>query len=185
MDLDITFNDKTIRTSVYIKMNLHDQLLLSEGVCCQLGIVHYHPDIQKLNGGRKKSAEHHKIITATISTVRVRLCKLYASFLNRAQLLDRVQIQEGHQMTMPLMLEPDSSLEESAGLQVVDGLLESGEDGEAHILVANTTGLELGSVIEATPISVPDQIIEDDTCLSHAHLSNRHWRCPTKARASS
>ena len=84
----------------------------------------------------------------------------------------------GHQMTKPLMLELDSSLEESAGLQVVDGLLEPGEDGEAHILVANTTrftqnieqGLELGSVIEATPISVPDQIIEDDTCLSHAHL---------------
>ena len=63
MDLDITFDDKTIRTSVYIKMNAHDELLLSEGVCRQLGIVHYHPDIQKWNGGRKKRAEHQKIKT--------------------------------------------------------------------------------------------------------------------------
>ena len=63
----------------------------------------------------------------------------------------------------------------------MDGLLEPGEDGEAHILVANTTGftqnieqgLELGSVIEATPIGVSDQTIEDDTRLSHAHLDEK------------
>lgn len=33
MDLDIEFDDKTLRTVVYIKMDPHDQLLLSEGVC--------------------------------------------------------------------------------------------------------------------------------------------------------
>ena len=33
MDLDISFGDKTMRTAVYIKMDAHDQLLLSEGVC--------------------------------------------------------------------------------------------------------------------------------------------------------
>ena len=32
MDLDITFGEKTMRTPVYIKMDAHDQLLLSEGV---------------------------------------------------------------------------------------------------------------------------------------------------------
>ena len=177
MDLDITFDDKTIRTSVYIKMNAHDQLLLSEGECRQLGIVHYHPDIQKWNGGRRKRAEHQKVKTATVPTVRVRLVQTLRLLPQQSTVI-KVQIQEGHQMTKPLMLEPDSSLEESAGLQVVDGLLEPGEDGEAHILVANTTGftqnieqgLELGSVIEATPISVPDQITQDDTRLSHAHL---------------
>ena len=45
MDLDISFGDQTMCTPVYIKMDVHDQLL-SEGVCRQLGIVTYHPDVE-------------------------------------------------------------------------------------------------------------------------------------------
>ena len=33
-------------TPVYLKMNAHDPLLLSEGVCHQLGILKYHPDVK-------------------------------------------------------------------------------------------------------------------------------------------
>lgn len=43
MDMDISFADKTMRTTVYMKMDARDQLLLSEGACRQLGIVSYHP----------------------------------------------------------------------------------------------------------------------------------------------
>ena len=32
MDLDISFGEKTLQTAVYIKMDAHDQLLLSKGV---------------------------------------------------------------------------------------------------------------------------------------------------------
>ena len=46
MDLDISFSDQTMCTPVYIKMDAHNQLLLSEGVCRQLGIVPYHPDVE-------------------------------------------------------------------------------------------------------------------------------------------
>ena len=46
MDLDITFNDTAIKMPVYIKMDAHDQLLLSEGVCHQLGIIAYHADVE-------------------------------------------------------------------------------------------------------------------------------------------
>ena len=46
MDLDVSFGDKTMKTAIYIKMDAHDQLLLSEGVCRQLGIISYHPDVQ-------------------------------------------------------------------------------------------------------------------------------------------
>ena len=45
MDLDISFGDATMRTPVYIKMDAADQLLLSEGVCRQLGIVTYHDEV--------------------------------------------------------------------------------------------------------------------------------------------
>ena len=44
LDLDINFNDKTMNTAVYLKMDAHDDLLLSEGVCRHLGIVTYHPN---------------------------------------------------------------------------------------------------------------------------------------------
>ena len=37
MDLDIAFKEKTMTTPVYIKMDTHDQLLLSEGVCLSSG----------------------------------------------------------------------------------------------------------------------------------------------------
>ena len=45
MDLDTTFEGKTLTTPVYIKMDAPTQLLLSEGVCRQLGILSYHPSI--------------------------------------------------------------------------------------------------------------------------------------------
>ena len=48
MDLDITFNGKTMCTPVYIKMDALDQLRLPEGVCRQLGIVSYHPEVEDL-----------------------------------------------------------------------------------------------------------------------------------------
>lgn len=47
LDLDVSFGEKT---AVYIKMDVHDQLLLSEGVCHQLGIITYHQNIQRWQG---------------------------------------------------------------------------------------------------------------------------------------
>ena len=37
IDLDLTFEDTTMKTPMYVKMDAYDQLLLSEGVCRQLG----------------------------------------------------------------------------------------------------------------------------------------------------
>ena len=39
IDLDIGFDGHMIRTPVYVEMNARDALLLSEGVCHQLGII--------------------------------------------------------------------------------------------------------------------------------------------------
>jgi len=47
LDLDINFHDKTMNTAVYLKMDAHDLLLLSEGVCHHLGIVTYHPSVSR------------------------------------------------------------------------------------------------------------------------------------------
>ena len=45
LELDVSFNDHTMMTDVYFKMDASDQLLLSEGVYQQLGIVTYHPEV--------------------------------------------------------------------------------------------------------------------------------------------
>lgn len=50
MDLDISFDGKTMRTPIYIKMDTPEQLLLSEGVCRQQGIVSYHHNIALWRG---------------------------------------------------------------------------------------------------------------------------------------
>ena len=45
LDLDISFDNVTMRTPVFVKMDARDPLLLSEGVCHQLGIISYHPSV--------------------------------------------------------------------------------------------------------------------------------------------
>ena len=66
MDLHITFDGTEMITPVYIKMDAKEQLLLSEGVCRQLGIVSYHPDVKS----RCKKGKD-----AQVPLVRVRLTR--------------------------------------------------------------------------------------------------------------
>ena len=46
LDLDVSFQGKAMSTPIYAKMDAREQLLLSEGVCRQLGIVSYHQDVE-------------------------------------------------------------------------------------------------------------------------------------------
>ena len=48
MAMKVSFGDKTIVTTVYVKLVAPDKLLLSETVCCLLGIVSYHPNVQSV-----------------------------------------------------------------------------------------------------------------------------------------
>ena len=45
LDLDVEFGGKSMNTPVYVRREAKDQLLLSEGVCRQLGIIAYHPEV--------------------------------------------------------------------------------------------------------------------------------------------
>ena len=50
IDLDITFNGVTMKTPIYIRATASEQLLLGEGVCRQLRIISYHPDVSDRKG---------------------------------------------------------------------------------------------------------------------------------------
>ena len=60
VEVDISFDDRTKKTAVYVKMDAPKQLLLSEGVCRQLGILIYHPDVQPGNGDKNNSRLKHR-----------------------------------------------------------------------------------------------------------------------------
>ena len=65
IDMNITFDGMTMRTPVYVKLDAPEQLLLSEGVCRQLRIITYHPEVlikkqssgTQANGGQTQSRE--------------------------------------------------------------------------------------------------------------------------------
>lgn len=55
LDMDISFTDKLLHRTVYIKMDAHDQLLLSESICRQLEIVSYHASIDTRESLKKQA----------------------------------------------------------------------------------------------------------------------------------
>ena len=73
MEMDITFQGKTIKTNVYIKMDAIDQLLLSEGVCHQLTIVTYHDSVFS----QKTSKRGKSTTAAAVPSIRVSLIQSF------------------------------------------------------------------------------------------------------------
>ena len=180
MDLDVAFGSTQMTTPVYIKIDAHDQLLLSEGVCRQLGILQYHPDVETWGGGRKKSTpatnkpkppsepatpsslpaeETPGAEEAKVPTVRVNL-------VQSVQLLPHQSLVVEVTCSFAGDGENDDSAayllgltELKSGLQVEPSLLSlSAEDG-VLAMINNPTGcsmaLEGGSLLgEATPVTL-------------------------------
>ena len=74
VEVDISFYDMTKKTAVYVKVDAPKQLLLSEGVCHQLGILIYHPDVQPGNGDKKQlKAKAQEVSECKVPMVRVQL----------------------------------------------------------------------------------------------------------------
>jgi len=70
MNLDINFEGKTMRTPIYIKMDAHDQLLLSEGVCRQLGIISYHEKVEGVRGGKRQRKGLEEVWMALLAVAK-------------------------------------------------------------------------------------------------------------------
>ena len=59
-----------MRTPVYIKMDAHDPLLLSEGMCRQLGLISYHSEVRerrKTNDKAQGVGESEEVLVPSIS----------------------------------------------------------------------------------------------------------------------
>ena len=169
MDLDLAFGDLTMRTPVYIKMDAPDQLLLSKGVCRQLGIITYHPDVQKWRGGRKKQPPSAAIEKAKVPMVRVKLVQSIQLSPHQSAVV-QVQVDTCGNDD-PVYVEHDPYFEYETGLRVDDVLLQPSGEGRAQIVVANPTaftqvadrGTTLGEVIAAAVVE-PNDPLEPEEC---------------------
>ena len=165
MDMELAFDGKTLCTPVYIKADAHDQLLLSEGVCRQLGILHYHPEVEPWRGGRKRQrsrpqvasrpgpaapSENEASVTpegrpssphspdAGVPTVRVRLVQSLRLLPHQGATV-AVEVDDCNSLEVPktVLLRPtDDSL-----LQVHDSLLQVGKHHSTCVQIFNPTGV--------------------------------------------
>ncbi len=159
VDLEITFMEKTMKTPVYVKMDAPEHLLLSEGVCHQLGIQAYHPAVVAEEPGRKEEGGKP---TCRVPTVRVRLVQSVRLLPNQSVLADVELTGETlAESKTPLLLEPYPELEEDLGVQVAEAVVQPSGGGMGKVLLTNCLGFtqkaEQGMGIgTASPVEVMD-----------------------------
>ena len=130
--LEIIFGERAITTSVYIKMEAHDPLLLSEGVCRLLGIISYHPEVRC----SRKISVADPSWEAVVPMVKVQLIQS-AKVLPQQGVLVTSKVEKALEGTW--LLEPDPDLEDF-GVCAQEFLLQTG--GElVHLVLTNSTGI--------------------------------------------
>ena len=132
MDLEVIFGERAITTPVYINMEAHDPLLLSEGVCCQLGIISYHPEVR----WSRKISVADPSREAVVPMVKVQL-------MESAKVLPQQSVQVTAKFEKALegtwLLEPDPNLEDF-GVCAQESLLQT--EGElVHLVLTNSTDI--------------------------------------------
>ena len=172
MEVEISFQGKAMKTTVYIKMDAPDQLLLSEGACRQLGIVTYHPSLHQL--GRIQNPVDSPVCESESSNKQTTLVPCV-----RVSLVKSLKLPPNQSAVVPVRVEGDfdpagqttfvkshRELEKDTGLIVKDALLPHPENGLTHIVVTNLSGFT-GNVSAGTPVGVAEPVqvssSEDET----------------------
>ena len=174
LELDVSFQDRTMTTDVYVKMDASEPLLLSEGVCRQLGIVTYHPGV---NASQTPAQE----VGATVSVPTVKVQLVQSVKLppkpDKSVIADVSWKREG--LKGPLLLEADPLLQLSCNVHVADAYVSDAdaEKGTAKVVLTNYLGFtqrlergeEIGRVLpvdlvepEKTSEGVVLQVVTDE-----------------------
>ena len=162
LDLDITFEGKTMKTAVYLKMDAKEALLLSEGVCRQLGIVNYHSHVSPGNTHCEKTASD-----VLVPTVRVQLVETL-KLRPRESVMAGVRLVRNSTAGQPrselMLLETDEELGAEMGVHIASGLVKSSSDDMVQVLISNShsftqriqEGTEIGGAIPAELVELTD-----------------------------
>ena len=160
LDLDISFGEHTMHTPVFVKMDAHDQLLLSEGVCRQLGIVRYHSSVERWHGG-KRQGQLPQPAKPQVPTVRVNLVQSVRLLPHQSKMVE-VQLTPATSLNQPLLVEPlPAPLRCDVPLEVDPVLLKTTAEGMTTVVVSNSSGqaccMGRGSLIgNASIVNVSD-----------------------------
>ena len=113
---------------MYIKIDAHDQPLLSEGVCRQLNILTYHPDVQVWRGRKKQQpSSETQVQVPSVSVCLVQIVQVPP----QQSVLVEVRVDGTDLGDQAVYLESDPHLEKETGLVLADALLRHDEDGFA------------------------------------------------------
>ena len=139
-----------MNTPVYVRKEACDQLLLSEGVSRQLGIITYHPEVQPFkqlakdpHGNRDKN-EH----VACVPMVRVHLVQT-VSMLPHQSIEVAVRVDDSCYGKEMLLVEPSDELRETTGLELAEALVNASSDGIAYLVLSNPTGVSCQLDVDA------------------------------------
>lgn len=163
LDLDIEFGGKSMKTPVYVRREAKEQLLLSEGVCRQLGMIVYHSEVGLLKDLAKDppgpSDSPKAPDTAQVPMVRVYLNNT-VNVLPHQSIGVSVSI-DSQCGRAPLLVEPVKD-PEHVGVHVDEALISPPDGRVACVVVSNMSGvscqLEEGTCVGTlTEVSVVEQ----------------------------
>ena len=141
MDLQITFDGKMLVTPIYIKMDVHDQLLLSEGVCSQLGILEYHKNVWP---GRELVTDElntsGEAVVTLVRTFQVSLLEPVIIPANKSTVVPMHVESDTNINSVPLLLEGNGATCKETGLIIERALLQPSDDGTACLKIHNVGG---------------------------------------------
>ena len=121
----------------YVKMDANHQLLLSEEVCNQLGIVTYHHDVHTSNM-QPTTLHATRNTEAIVPMFRVNLLQS-VKLPPQSSTVVQVKVTETLGNTTQL-LEESNEVRDEFGIRIEDALLQPTEDGVAHIAISNWLG---------------------------------------------
>lgn len=161
LDLEVSFGDKVMNTTLYLKRDAHDQLLLSEGVCRQLGIISYHPLAEPWRGGKKAFLLEKEVKVPQVTVRLVTSLRL----LSRTGAIIPVQVEnyeQTHQGTM--LFQENPWMLEHTGVVIASGIMQPVSRGIAYMVVENHSGYtesleestEIGTVCKADVVKSQD-----------------------------
>ena len=115
-------------------MDAANQLLLSEGVCRQLGIVTYHPALQTSKVNKSRAAD------ALVPSIRVKLIQSIKLPPSQSMLVF-VALEKPNDVEQSIVVEGDRRFESESGLVLEDAVVSVGKDGLTRVVLINLSGL--------------------------------------------
>ena len=158
VDINISFEDKQIYTTAYVKMEAPNQLLLSKAVCRQLGIIRYHPNVKPLDVEKSETAKQlQKSTVRLVQTVRL-------PTQHTAVMPVKINGNEG-----TLLLEPNPRLADL--LCIEDSVLEATQYSTTMVVVSNSSKVshvlrreeEIGTVHKVSVVNSLDMNVNSDS----------------------